>query len=171
MDRRFLKEVIGLVNEKIKHLDIYIVVFSKQKHETMVENLTKDCFDYTTVLYEPGILLFDLNTGELLSYLMFDIKKTSSDKKFLAIELGCTSIPKRRRRLSTYLRMVLFYYSIMGDISYVASNTNSQSLSLLRRYGFEGEVDNYLELFSYEYTTYVSTKNKNFREKVEEFLS
>lgn len=171
MNKELFEQAITAVNEKISHLDLYITHFSKRKHSANVEKLTKDCFDYTTTFYEPGLLLFDKQTGDLLSYLMLDVKQTSNGKNFIAIELGCTSLQHRRRRLSTYLRMVIFYYSLLGDVSYVASNTNAQSLSLLRKYGFEGEVDDYLELFSYEYTTYVSTKNKIFRGKIYEFLS
>lgn len=166
-----LMEVCDMANNKIKHLNLYITPFLEEKHSDMVSKLTEECFKYFYIsMYHYGLLLLDSQSGKLLSYMMFDIKITSTQELFLALEFGCTSSEHRKKGFSTYLRMCLFYYAVIMDFAYIASNTNENSLSLLKRYGFKGEVDNSLELFNYEYTTYVKTDNKIFREKIYQFF-
>ena len=165
-----IRNIINYVNQFIP--EKYTITPFENKYKTLVNNFTmdeKDC--HQDVVSLPGLLIFNNENNELMAYVTYSFEKTSEGEEFLGINLSCTSLKYRRRQLSTYLRIVLFLYSIQNNIKYIASDVNPSSQSLLRKFGFKGKIDVYLEQFNWTYTSSVNTNNFKFKKAVNDFFN
>lgn len=167
---------IGRVNERIAHLGIHIRLAFKKDYK-----LISDLIETNATGHDPcakqdyykecnNLLLF--SGDNLASYLSFTLEKTIDGETFIGLSLSCTSYEYRRKRYTTYLRMVLFHYALLNErIMYIASDVNDLSSKVLRKVGFQTcEPERYLEQFNYAYSCFVSTDDELFISKVEQFF-
>lgn len=164
-----MNSIIKYVNEFIPQN--YKIVLYDNKYNSLVNDFTieeKSC--HQMKINPPGLLIFDKPTNQLMAYITYSTDYTFKNEKYITIDMSCTGEKYRRKRLSTYLRMVIFLYAIQNDIKYIASDVNNESLKLLKKYGFKGEIGNYLEQFNWSYTAFVKTSNTKFKKEVNKFF-
>jgi len=136
------------------------------------DNKEYDCMDISNVSGGDALLAIHSETNSIAAYLFFTAGTTrNSNKGYVAIALSCTDKKYRRKRLSTYLRMTLFLAAIQdGNAQFIVSDVNADSHRLLSKYGFKGDIAEYLEDFNWEYTMYVDIDKPKFRKGVDDFF-
>ena len=143
--------------------------FEQQVDEMLQKN--QDCaFASGWITNKSALVLMENN--RLASYMMFTTEVNRLGETFLAMQVSCTDKAYRSKRLSTFLRMILFLYAIFADLDFLVSNANTSSYALLKKYGFEGTIGQYLvSKPSYTfYTVSASTKNPLLLKQVLKFL-
>jgi hypothetical protein len=175
MDEKLFEECLTEVNSKISSKNLEIVLIEDEGDEPIMEltrnNRDQGCIDvFFSLEGTPCLLIYD--NGVPAAYLYFSLDETPDGEYYIGFNLSCTDIHFRRRRLSTFLRMVIFLYAISDpNISYVASDANQFSFALLQKYGFEGRIKHYLETFNNSFSIYVSTSSGVLHQRVYDFFN
>ncbi len=166
MDINLLEFSVSSVNARLHHLGLNIMLGTDESeilvNELTTKNIEFDCIDiFFSLEGTPHLLLLD--GTQPASYLYFSLEDS-----VLNINLSRTDHRFRRRRLSTYLRMVLFIYATLDPrIRAIASDTNALSYKLLSKYGFVGLES---ERGDKPYTVSVSTSSTILRERIAQFM-
>lgn len=161
------------------HIDIlnlfipkkYIIIeYNPKTHSELLSDFTikEQCVPIQD-FDKNGLLIFERESGELMSYVLYGFSETSDDnEEFLTLDIFCTGLNYRKRNLSTFLNLVLFLYAIDNNIRYLACDTNDASFKLLEKFGFSGRE--YSEKFNWLYSTSVDTRDPVFIENVRNFF-